>query len=168
MVDKQNKIIIFTDGACIGNPGPGGFGVVIINGKNRREFSGGFRLTTNNRMELMAAIEGLKALSSPSSVTLYSDSRYLVDTMNEDKARKWQANGWKRNKKDYALNSDLWHKLIELANYHKISFVWLPGHTGNKENERCDWLSTNIAQSKNLPPDTEYEKPSVPPLPLFG
>lgn len=168
MVENLEHVVIYTDGACVGNPGPGGYGVVLKSGHARRELSGGFRLTTNNRMELMAAIIGLSALKQPCKVTLYSDSRYLVETMSEGKAKKWQLNGWKRNKKDYALNVDLWQKLLDLCEYHQVTFNWVPGHSGNRENERCDYLSTRASLSRDLPSDPGYEDPSAPPLPLFG
>jgi len=164
----MEKVTIYTDGACIGNPGPGGYGIILISGREKRELSGGFRLTTNNRMELTAAITALSALNRPCEVTLFSDSRYLVETMNDGKAKKWQANGWKRNKKDHALNPDLWQKLLDLCVYHRVEFVWVPGHSGNRENERCDYLSAKASLAPDLSPDTGYEEPSAPPLPLFS
>jgi ribonuclease HI len=167
MVENLEKVVIYTDGACTGNPGPGGYGVVLKSDHKRRELSGGYRLTTNNRMELMAAIVGLSALNKPCKVTLYSDSRYLVETMNEGKAKKWQMNGWKRNKKERALNPDLWQKLLDLCELHRVTFVWVAGHSGNSENERCDHLSTRAYLSHDLPSDTGYEEPTAPSLPLF-
>ena len=144
---------IYTDGACLGNPGPGGYGVIIIANGKRKELSGGFRLTTNNRMELKAAIEGLKALAEPSRVKLYSDSQYMVSGINQGWARQWRAKGYKRKK-----NPDLWNQLLDLCEHHKVEFIWVQGHAGQAENERCDQLSVQAAQRRGLPPDIEYER----------
>jgi ribonuclease HI len=148
------EVIIYTDGACIGNPGPGGYGVIIIRGKQRQELSGGFRLTTNNRMELMAAIVGLSSLQEKSKVTLYSDSRYLVDAMSQGWVKKWRAKGWKRGK---AENVDLWERLLELCAQHDVAFSWVEGHASNPYNNRCDVLSVQAAKGKNLAVDEPYE-----------
>ncbi len=157
MNNKLKKIVIYTDGACIGNPGPGGYGVVLIYGDRRKELSGGFRLTTNNRMEIMAAIVGLSALRTRCSVVLYTDSQYLSDAMNKGWAKRWRAKGWRRNKKNKALNPDLWQQLLDLCERHDVDFVWVRGHAGNVENERCDRLSTEAAEKKHLPADSAYE-----------
>ncbi len=158
-MDKELKrVVIYTDGACVGNPGPGGYGVILLYGKHRKEISGGFRLTTNNRMEIMAAIVGLSALKERCKVTVYSDSQYLVDAMMQGWAKRWKSNGWRRNKKEKALNADLWDKLLSLCEQHDVEFVWIRGHNGNPENERCDKLSTQAAEQKNLPPDIGYER----------
>jgi ribonuclease HI len=156
-VPEAGKVLMYTDGGCSYNPGPGGYGVVIFKGRQRLEFSGGFRLTTNNRMELAACIEGLKALKTPSSVTVCSDSKYLVDAVAKGWARKWQRNGWMRTKTDAAENYDLWEQLLELCNKHSVEFVWVKGHAGNTENECCDRLAVAAAADKNLPPDKAYE-----------
>ncbi len=148
---------IYTDGGCLGNPGPGGYGVVVLGGDNRREFSGGFRRTTNNRMEIMAAIVALEALARPCRVTLYTDSRYLADSIEKGWARRWKANGWMRNPKEAALNPDLWERLLALCGHHDVTFEWVKGHANNTENERCDRLSVAAAKRKDLPPDEPYE-----------
>lgn len=151
------QVIIYTDGGSLGNPGPGGYAAVLLHKGHRKELSGGFRLTTNNRMELMAAIKGLEALKRPCSVTLYTDSRYLVDAMSKGWARRWRANGWRRSKREKALNPDLWERLLDLCDQHDVKFVWLRGHAGDPENERCDQLSQQAARQENLPPDPGYE-----------
>ena len=155
---KAGTVVIYTDGGCSYNPGPGGYGVVIFKGRQRLELSGGFRLTTNNRMELTACIEGLKALKPPSSVTVCSDSKYLVDAVAKGWARKWQRNGWMRNKTDAAENYDLWEQLLDLCQKHSVEFVWVKGHAGNTQNECCDRLAVAAAAGKNLPPDKAYEQ----------
>jgi ribonuclease HI len=155
-LSEDKKVIIYTDGACLGNPGPGGYGVVLLSGGHRKEISGGFRLTTNNRMEIMAAIVGLAALKGPRSVTLYSDSQYLVDAINKGWAARWRANGWRRNKRERAINPDLWERLIDLCSRHHVEFVWVRGHSGNRENERADRLSRQAAARPDLPEDTGY------------
>ncbi len=158
-ITKQSlqQVIIYTDGACLGNPGPGGYGVVLLYNNHRRELSEGFRLTTNNRMEMMAAIAGLEALKNPCSVTLYSDSQYLVDAMTKGWAKKWQANNWKRNAKDKAKNPDLWERLLTLCNHHEVKFIWVRGHAGNTENENCDRLAVAAAKQTNLLLDQGYK-----------
>ncbi|QTA89424.1 ribonuclease HI [Desulfonema magnum] len=154
---KADEVTIYTDGGCHNNPGPGGYGVVLIYGKHRKELSGGFRRTTNNRMELMACIMGLKKLKRKCSVTLYSDSKYVVNGITKGWARRWQRNGWMRNKTDRAENADLWVQLLDLCNMHDVKFVWVKGHAGNAGNERCDQLATQAASQPGLPPDTAYE-----------
>jgi len=156
MAELRKNVVIYTDGACMGNPGPGGYGVVLLYDHHRKELSGGFRRTTNNRMEMMAAIVGLQALNQPCEVTLHSDSKYLVDAMAQGWAKKWQANGWKRNKKDYAKNPDLWQQLLDLCNHHQVTFRWVKGHAGHPENERCDELAVAAAQAADLPVDGGY------------
>lgn len=162
-------IEIYTDGACIGNPGPGGFGVVIVQDGQQEKISGGFCRTTNNRMELMAAVVGLQKTPEDSAITLYSDSRYLVDSINQGSARRWKASGWMRNKKQPALNPDLWEKILSLcARHNKVTFIWVRGHAGHHFNELCDQLSNQAARQKNLPPDSAYENASNSDLPLFA
>ncbi len=153
---ELKHVTIYTDGACIGNPGPGGYGVVFLYQNHRKELSGGFRKTTNNRMEIMAAIVGLEALKEESRIMLYSDSEYLVKAMSKGWAQRWRANGWKRNKKDRALNPDLWGRLLQLCEHHEVEFRWVMGHAGNAENVRCDGLAAQAAQQPNLPPDKGY------------
>ena len=152
----SQKVIIYTDGACTGNPGAGGYGAVLIYGEDRQEISGGYKLTTNNRMEMMAAIAALQSLDASSSVTLHSDSKYLVDAVTKGWAKKWQANGWMRNKKDKAKNPDLWQELLDLCQQHEVDFVWVKGHAGIPENEHCDRLAVAAARGINLPADKGY------------
>lgn len=152
------EVTIYTDGACQGNPGPGGYGVVLLYEEHRKELSGGFRRTTNNRMEIMAALVGLRALKSKCRVTVYSDSQYLVNAMTKGWVERWKKYGWTRNKKgEKALNADLWSEMIDLCSKHEVQFRWVRGHSGNKENERCDWLSVQAASQKNLARDLGYE-----------
>jgi len=141
----------------MGNPGPGGYGIVLLNGNHRKELAGGFRRTTNNRMEIQAAIVGLEALAERCTVTLYSDSQYLVKAIELGWAKRWRANGWRRDKKAKALNPDLWDRLLQLCECHDVEFRWIRGHTGNVENERCDRLATQAAQRPDLPVDGAYE-----------
>lgn len=156
-ISDEPPIQIFTDGGCINNPGPGGFGVVMIHEEKKKEYSGGYRHTTNNRMELMACIVGLKKLKEPSSVFLYSDSRYVVFGITKGWARRWQANNWMRNNVDHAENIDLWEQLLALCEKHRVKFHWVKGHAGHPENERCDALATKAARQKNLSVDSYYE-----------
>ena len=154
---SKPHVTIHTDGACIGNPGRGGYGVVLQFGEHRKELSGGYRLTTNNRMELMGPIKALQTLEQSYSVILYSDSRYVVDAIQKGWAEKWRANGWRRNKKERAINPDLWRQLLTLCAEHEIEFRWVRGHAGNPDNERCDQLATQAARQKGLPIDEGYE-----------
>ncbi len=135
------KVEIFTDGACSGNPGPGGYGVILKAGGHVKELSGGEKQTTNNRMELSGAIAGLSALKYPCEVVLTTDSKYVADGINKGWAASWRRNGWVKSDKKPALNSDLWEKLLELTEIHKVKFVWVKGHAGHPENERCDRLA---------------------------
>jgi ribonuclease HI len=157
MTEELKDIVIYTDGACSGNPGPGGYGVVLLAGKHRKELSGGFRLTTNNRMELMGVIVGLKALKKKSRVTLYSDSQYVVEALRKGWANQWRDRGWRRSNKEVALNSDLWEMLLDLVNQHEVEFIWVQSHAGNLENERCDELAVAASKNKDLPRDIGYE-----------
>jgi ribonuclease HI len=157
-MSDAKKVVIYTDGACSGNPGPGGYGVVMLYNGYRKELSGGFRLTTNNRMEMLAAIEGLRALNDRCAVTLYSDSQYLINAIQRGWAVRWRANGWMRNKKEKAVNPDLWAQLLDLCARHQVEFVWVRGHAGNVENERCDQLAVAAAQQRDLPADEMYER----------
>ena len=155
--DETGKIVIYTDGGALDNPGPGGYGVVIENGAQSKTLSKGFRLTTNNRMELLACIEGLKAVRSPAAIILYSDSKYVVNGITKGWAKKWRANGWMRTKSEPALNSDLWEKLLKLCEKHDVAFHWVKGHAGIAGNERCDALATQAAQGRSLAVDRVYE-----------
>ncbi|MBQ9737280.1 MAG: ribonuclease HI [Clostridia bacterium] len=140
-MDGLKIVEIFTDGACSGNPGPGGYGTILRYKGVEKELSGGASETTNNRMELTAAIVGLEALKEKCRVTLYSDSKYLIDAVNCGWAVKWRENGWMRTKKDKALNPDLWDRLLSLLEFHKVELVWVKGHAGHPENERCDQMA---------------------------
>ena len=139
-------ITIYTDGSALGNPGPGGYGVVLMSGPHRKELSQGYRLTTNNRMELSAAIAGLSALKAPCEVELWSDSKYLVDAITLGWVRSWKAKGWKKGDGKPALNPDLWEKLLSLLDIHQVKFVWVRGHNGHAYNERCDRLAVAEAE----------------------
>jgi len=151
------KLKIYTDGACSGNPGKGGYGVILVFNKYRKELSGGYRLTTNNRMEIISIIIGLEALTKLCNVTIYSDSRYVVDTMNKGWVSKWQSNNWKRNKQEIAKNSDLWKRLLDLCTKHNVQFIWVKGHSGHPENERCDQLAVLASKRMELFIDKVFE-----------
>lgn len=151
------EVTIYTDGACSGNPGRGGYGTVLQFGDKRKELSGGFRKTTNNRMELLAVIEGLQALNRPCAVLVFSDSKYIVDAVNKRWARRWRANGWMRNRRDKALNPDLWAQLLDLLDTHDVNLQWVKGHAGNPGNERADALAVAASKGDNLAIDKGYE-----------
>lgn len=142
----MKKVELFTDGACSGNPGPGGWGAILRYNGHERELCGGEENTTNNRMELMAVIEGLSALKEPCDVTLCSDSRYVVDGIEKGWARSWKHSGWRKADKKPALNADLWDRLLTLLDIHKVTLVWVRGHQGHPENERCDRLAVSWYQ----------------------
>ncbi len=131
---ELKHVDIYTDGACRGNPGPGGYGVILRFRGHEKEISGGYSKTTNNRMELLAAVKGLSSLNEKCAVTLYSDSKYLCDGIQKGWAAKWQANGWIKGDKKPALNTDLWEKLLKLTRYHDVGIVWVKGHAGHPEN----------------------------------
>ncbi|HEY9881371.1 MAG TPA: ribonuclease HI [Leptolyngbyaceae cyanobacterium] len=162
MPQPLKQVTLYTDGACIGNPGPGGYGTVLLYGEHRKELSGGFRLTTNNRMEMMAAIVGLQTLKQKCSVVVYSDSKYLVDAVMLGWAFKWRSKGWMRTKAERAVNADLWQQLLKLCEQHQVTFQWVKGHAGNVENERCDQLAVLAAKQPNLPVDAGYEEIQQP------
>ena len=143
----MRHVDIYTDGACRGNPGAGGWGAVLVCDGREKELSGGEPLTTNNRMELLAAISALSALKVPCEVTLTSDSKYLVDAIEKGWAVSWRAKGWRRADRSPAQNPDLWEKLLDLLEIHKVTFVWVKGHDGHPYNERCDKLATTFAGS---------------------
>ena len=142
----MDHVTIYTDGACSGNPGPGGWGAILKYGERELELSGSHPATTNNRMELTGAVEALSRLKRPCEVTLYSDSKYLVDAMKLGWAARWQKNGWKKADKKPALNPDLWEKLLDLTEIHRIRYHWVKGHADNPKNNRCDELA--VAQYK--------------------
>ena len=144
----KKQVTLYTDGACSGNPGPGGWGAILVYKDVEREFSGGEAMTTNNRMELTAVIEGLSKLKEPCTVTVYSDSKYLIDAITQGWVLRWKQNGWMRNKKDRALNPDLWETLLGLLSTHECSFVWVKGHAENAYNNRCDELA--VAESRKF------------------
>lgn len=142
----MKKLEMFTDGACSGNPGPGGYGTILRYNGFEKEISGGEANTTNNRMELMAVIAGLQALKEPCSITLYTDSKYVADGIAKGWAASWRARGWKKSDKSPALNPDLWGRLLDLLEEHDVKIIWVKGHAGHRENERCDEMA--VAQSK--------------------
>ena len=142
----MKKVTIYTDGACSGNPGPGGYGTVLIYGKHRKEMSGYSENTTNNRMELLSVIKGLEALKQPCEVDIFSDSKYVVDAINKKWAINWQRKNWMKDKTTPRLNADLWKVLMELLTKHKVAFHWVKGHDGNIENEKCDELARKAIQ----------------------
>lgn len=142
-----SDVTIYTDGACSGNPGPGGYGVILMAGKHQKEISGGEPKTTNNRMEMMAVIEGLKALKCPCRVKLYSDSEYIVLPIQDGRMQRWHDNGWMRSKKDACKNPDLWEEIYQLLQIHEVEFIWVKGHASNPYNNRCDELAVAFSKS---------------------
>lgn len=150
-------VTIYTDGACLGNPGPGGYAAIVVEDGERREIARGFRRTTNNRMEMMAAIEALASLTGPRVVRLHSDSQYLVFGMTKGWARNWRRKGWRRADNSPALNPDLWQTLLDLSEKHEIEWVWVRGHSGDPDNERCDELSVDHAKNRANDIDSVYE-----------
>ena len=146
----MKKVEIFTDGACKGNPGPGGWGAILRYNGTEKELSGGFAETTNNRMELTAVIEALSALKEPCDIILYTDSQYVCNSITKGWAEKWKKNNWMRTKKEPALNKDLWEKLLLVLDKHNVKFIWVRGHNGHPENERCDRLAVNAALNATL------------------
>lgn len=154
----MKSVNVYTDGACRGNPGNGGYGVVLEYNGHEKEMSAGYKRTTNNRMELLAAITGLEQLKEPCAVTLYSDSKYLTDAISKGWVESWRKKGWKKSDGKSALNVDLWKRLILLLEKHKVELVWVKGHNGHPYNERCDALATTAADSGNLAEDEEYIK----------
>ena len=142
----MKKVEIFTDGACKGNPGPGGYGAILRYNGHEKEISGGSKDTTNNRMEMLAVINALSMLKEKCEVTLYSDSQYVCNGLKLGWAKKWRANNWMRNKKEPALNADLWKELLDLYEKHNVTINWVKGHAGHPENERCDTLAVNAIE----------------------
>jgi ribonuclease HI len=167
----RKHVTIYTDGGCEPNPGRGGYGVVLEYAGKRKEASGGFRRTTNNRMEILAAIVGLEMLKEPCRVTLYSDSQYVVHAMTKGWVERWQKKNWWRTKDERALNVDLWKRLMPLCEKHEVAFEWVRGHVGNAGNERCDVLAGEALRAKDLPVDENYESPreeDLAPKPTFA
>ena len=150
-------VTLYTDGSALGNPGPGGYGTVLMMDEHRKELSGGFRLTTNNRMEILAVIKGLEALQERCHVELFSDSQYVINGIIKGWAKKWKSKGWMRNKTDKAINPDLWDQLLTQVGRHDVAFNWVRGHTGVEENERADRLAVGAAQGSGLAVDEGYE-----------
>ena len=151
---ELKEVNIFTDGACMGNPGPGGYAVVLLSGKHRKEIAQGFKYTTNNRMELLSVIVGLESLKNDGcDVTIYSDSKYVVDSVE----KKWVFGWQKKNFKD-KKNPDLWQRFLRIYPHHKVKFIWIKGHAENPENERCDELAVAAAMGKHLLVDDYFEK----------
>jgi ribonuclease HI len=150
-------VTVYTDGSALGNPGPGGWGAILEHPKKDKELSGGFARTTNNRMELLAAIKALEALTTTASVDLYTDSKYLCDAVNKNWIRGWVKNGWKTSAKKPVKNQDLWTRLIPLLARHEVRFHWVKGHNGHQENERCDVLAKEAASGVDLPVDEGYK-----------
>lgn len=157
MADKLPLVLIYTDGACSGNPGPGGYGAILRCGDYVREISGGYRLTTNNRMELTAIVKSLEQLKKPCRVELYSDSRYVVDAFNLGWVSGWVGRGWSKANRSAVKNVDLWKKIIDLARPHKISWIWVKGHSDNDFNSRCDRLAVEASRGESLSVDRGYE-----------
>lgn len=143
----MKKVKIYTDGACSGNPGPGGYGAILKFEENYKEISQGYKHTTNNRMEMRALIASLELLKEKYDVEIFSDSKYIVDAVNNGWAKKWRANGWRRNKKEMALNPDLWGRLLDLLDEQHYKINWVKGHAGHFENERCDELAVEACSS---------------------
>ena len=159
---EKPRVKIYTDGACANNPGEGGFGIILMyqtsdNKTVTKEFSKGFKLTTNNRMELMAVIEALNILKKPCEVELYSDSKYVVDAINQGWLVGWQAKNWKLNTKNPVKNIDLWEKYLISQKPHDIKFIWVKGHNDNEFNEKCDKLAVQARSSNDLEEDFGYQ-----------
>ncbi len=152
----MKHVEVYTDGACSGNPGAGGYGALLLYGSAKKELSQGYRMTTNNRMEMLAVIKALEALKEPCRVTLYSDSKYVIDAITKGWVAKWKQNGWQRNKKEKASNVDLWEAMLVQLERHDVTFQWVKGHADNPGNERCDALARAAIVSDNLQNDENY------------
>ena len=151
IMNEKTKVTLYTDGACSGNPGVGGYGAILVyvdpqGVKHEKEFSQGFKMTTNNQMELLAVIVGLEALKKTCEVTIYSDSKYVVDAFNNNWLAGWIANGWKTSGKKPVKNVELWKRLLEAKKNHDVKFVWVKGHAGHEYNERCDILAVTASK----------------------
>ena len=156
----MKRVVAWTDGACSGNPGPGGYGVVLTWNGHRRELAKGFRRTTNNRMEILAVIAALESLGEPCEVEIHCDSQYVVHAIEKGWARKWRANGWRRGpgNKERALNPDLWQRLLDLLERHRVKLSWVRGHAGDADNERADELAVAALRGAELEVDAAYER----------
>jgi len=155
----MKQVNIYTDGGARGNPGPGGYGAILVMGEHRKELNAAYDHTTNNRMELMAAISALETLTQPCEVNLYSDSKYLVDAINQNWLLGWKKRGWKKSDKKPVLNRDLWERLDAAKSPHQMTWHWVKGHAGHAENERCDDLVHEAIDAGKLLPDEGYEAP---------
>jgi ribonuclease HI len=156
---KEGEITVYTDGGALNNPGPGGYGAILLLNDSRKELCGGYRLTTNNRMELMGCIAALRELRNcRENITVYSDSSYVVNGIAKGWARKWRGNGWIKSDKKPVINQDLWEELLRLTESLRVNFIWVKGHAGNELNERCDRLAVNSAKGENLQRDKGYEQ----------
>jgi len=156
-MDGEKEVVIYTDGSCLGNPGPGGIGAVMRYKGHTKEISEGYRMTTNNRMEILAAIKALELLTRPCPVLLHTDSQYLVNTVEKKWLDGWQRKGWKRGKGEPVKNRDLWERLLPLLGKHRVRFKWVRGHAGVADNERCDELARTAATENPSLTDTGYE-----------
>lgn len=152
----MKDVVIYTDGACSGNPGVGGYGIVLLYKQNRKEISIGYKLTTNNRMETMAVIKALKLLKEPCNVNLYTDSAYVVNAINKGWIYNWKNNNWINSSKKKTSNVDLWEELLPLLEIHNIKFIWVKGHADNEENNRCDFLARQAMKNEPLLDDVNY------------
>ncbi len=152
----MKEVYLYTDGACSGNPGPGGYGAILVYNGHEKVMCAGYRETTNNRMELLGVIAGLSALTQPCKVQLYTDSKYVSEAIEKGWARSWQENGWRKKDKKPAKNPDLWEQLLELLDKHDVVIHWLKGHAGHEYNERCDKLAVAAYMGENLLEDTNY------------
>jgi ribonuclease HI len=152
----MKKVHIYTDGSSRGNPGPGGYGTILMSGEHKKELSEGFKKTTNNRMELMAVIVGLEKLNAPCEVEVFSDSKYVINAMLKGWIHGWRKKGWVKADKKPLKNTDLWKRLYEAMQAHDVKWNWVKGHAGNKYNERCDYLATFAAKGKNLLEDVGF------------
>ncbi len=158
-MSTRRQVTIHTDGSCLGNPGPGGYAAILEYRAQEKLLSGGFRRTTNNRMEILAVIAGLEALTERCSVTVYTDSRYVVDSVEKGWAKRWRANGWMRNKRERAINPDLWGRLLDALENHDVELQWVRGHANNAGNIRADKLAVEAAGGTNLAIDEGFENP---------
>lgn len=156
--DPPPLVTLYADGACLGNPGPGGYGTVLLFGKHRKELSAGYRRTTNNRMELLGVLCGLETLKRPCALQIVSDSQYVVEAMQKSWPQRWRDRGWRTSTKSRAANVDLWVRMLAAAELHTVEWKWVKGHSGNRENERCDQLALAAAQGKHLAIDSGYEE----------
>jgi ribonuclease HI len=149
-------VTIYSDGACLGNPGPGGYGTILVFGEKRKELSAGYRRTTNNRMELLGAIAGLEALTRPCRVQMWSDSQYVVHALSKGWLDGWQKKGWRTSSKEPVKNRDLWERLLRALGEHEVTWHWVRGHSGHPENERCDELAVAAANGVDLADDAGF------------